>query len=165
MMGRAEDGLGWGCGHLLPEDMRLRAPDAGLLKAARLSLQRQGAFMALSASARDRVPSFIRLGQSQGLSAQETARSAMQALARLGAALAGIPHVALLTGGAAAEAYLSLRGMQSLEVWPELAPGLPLARGVDSRGRGQWLLSKPGGFGQEGLLMDLARALNIGGAS
>jgi len=64
-----------------------------------------------------------------------------------------------------AEAYMALRGMQSLEVWAELAPGLPLARGVDSRGRGQWLLSKPGGFGQEGLFMELAKRLKIGGAS
>jgi len=86
-------------------------------------------------------------------------------MARLGAGLAGIPHVALLTGGATAEAYLAGRGIASLEVLAELAPGLPLARGVDRRGRGQWLLSKPGGFGQEGLLMDLAKRLKTGGAA
>jgi uncharacterized protein YgbK (DUF1537 family) len=165
MVERAEAGLGWGRGHLLPSDLLSQEPDPGLLKAAGLGLRRQGAFMALSAAERESVPAFIKLGRRQGLSGPEAARAAMQAMARLGAGLAGIPHVALLTGGATAEAYLAGRGIASLEVLTELAPGLPLARGADRRGRGQWLLSKPGGFGQEGLLMDLAKRLKTGGAA
>jgi len=165
MMGRAHASLAWGRAHLEPSDISRPALSQRLLRAASLGLQEQGAFMALSAGSREAVPGFIQLGRSRGLSQAATAQAALKALARVGEALAGQPHVALLTGGAMAEAYMALRGMQSLEVWAELAPGLPLARGVDSRGRGQWLLSKPGGFGQEGLFMELAKRLKIGGAS
>jgi uncharacterized protein YgbK (DUF1537 family) len=164
MMGRAQAGLSWGRGHLEPRDILAPGPPQALLKAAFLGLQQRGAYLAQSAASREAVEGFIRLGRRQGLSRAAAAEAALKSLARVGEALAGQPHVVLLTGGATAEAYLSLRGVQSLEAWAELAPGLPLARGVDSRGRGQWLLSKPGGFGQEGLLMDLGKELRIGGA-
>jgi uncharacterized protein YgbK (DUF1537 family) len=163
MMERAAALGGWQQGCLRPRDLFLTRPAPGLLAAAAKGLQQQGAYLARSAEARLAVGEFIRVGHERGWDQARTAQAAMRALARVGEALADKPHVVLLTGGAIAEAYLAQRGMESLQVWPELAPGLPLARGRDRQGRSQWLLSKPGGFGQQNLLLDVGQALKIGG--
>lgn len=76
--------------------------------------------------------------------------------------LRGRPIEALVaTGGDTAVAILEALGRRALQVMGDLLPGIPYCR-LDLDGRRLWLVTKAGGFGTPGTLIDIVRRLRGG---
>jgi uncharacterized protein YgbK (DUF1537 family) len=67
------------------------------------------------------------------------------------------PALLVLAGGDTAAHVLGALGITRLEVQRELLPGIPLTTGVDAQGHEQWVILKPGNYGDDETLVTLLR--------
>jgi uncharacterized protein YgbK (DUF1537 family) len=71
------------------------------------------------------------------------------------------PGALVLTGGATARCVFAQLGATRVRIHGEISPGVPMGEIEDGLWRGLSVVTKAGGFGTPGTLLDVARALGV----
>ncbi len=96
-----------------------------------------------------------RAARRRGLEPDALAERSLERLVRQGLKLAGRPDLVLwfLTGGHTLRVFQAALGLKGVWAWGEPYAGAPLVQGLRKQGKPVWMLSKPGGFGDEDLFL------------
>ncbi len=94
---------------------------------------------------------------------ERSVASALAAItARLVQKFGGSGLALLLTGGDTAAAVCAYSGCTALRLVDEIRPGFALGQMLDGAGKGNWVITKAGGFGQSSALVDILTASAAG---
>lgn len=107
----------------------------------------------------------FRAGRARGLGAEQTRRAVAEGLGRLAAAAAAAVPLGgfVLVGGDTTAAVYRALGATGTLIEGALAPSIPVGRLRGGRYAGLPVITKPGGWGEEGVLVAAVRALRRAG--